>query len=115
MKKFSVWPLFMIGLCLFQTASAQGLNMLGSILNGKNRANIAVGVLQNSHVNASAQASDGGRAAAGAVVAAQSGNARSGALNASVGILQNSSVNANAVAKGRNSQAYAGGVIAAAQ
>lgn len=94
------------------TASAFGVGGLSDILTGKSRANIAVGVLDNSSIDAEAEASNGGSASAGGVIADQNTKNKAVRTNVSAGILRNTDIKARAKANGRNSKALAGGIIA---
>ncbi|QMT35796.1 hypothetical protein [Neisseria wadsworthii] len=94
------------------TASAFGLGGLSDILTGKTRANVAVGILDNSSIDAEAEASNGGMASAGGVIADQNTKNKAARINVSAGILRNTDIKARARANGRNSKALAGGIIA---
>lgn len=77
--------------------------------------NAGVGVMNDrSEVDAKAEASDGGMANAGGVVASQKAGGGLVSVNAGVGVMNgNSKVTAKANAKGKGSVANAGGTVAA--
>lgn len=108
MKKVAV---FLWALVLPVAAQAIDLGSVGKVFGGQTSVNAAVGVLQNSSVDAQAEAQNGGKALAGGVLADQNTANRSTAVNAAVGVLKNSHINARAKANGQNSKAYAGGII----
>lgn len=112
MKKMCILPVVLVISSASQAMDLGGLREILTGAAGKNTANVAVGVLENSSVDAEAEASNGGMAAAGGVVAKQNTKNKAASTNVSVGILKNTNVTARARANGRNSQALAGGVIA---
>lgn len=112
MNKKSVLFIFS---ALFHCCLYAGDFSLGGLLLGHNRANIAVGSLENSSVDAHSEARNGGRAVAGAIIADQNISSTAGALNISAGTLKRSHIRAKASANGNNAKAYAGGVISTAE
>lgn len=93
-------------------ALTAAVETVGKAIDKETAVNVGLGYIENGKIEARAEASDGGVAGAGGVVAHQSTNGGLVSVNAGVGMLKNANISAKATSKGKGSMAHAGGVVA---